>query len=162
VDIIGTERIWDYLQLFLPRFSNFNSVKATKKAPAVVFQTESGSIEGRSTVWNFPNSFSEGDVAIKLKIVDRSMSASPGVRNNWPSYIMHTTSFPFTFSARPHRAGNPALIPPAMGASAVLSLPKILILALLASIQGALATATPFLPPVSQVEKVLLSLKNNS
>lgn len=63
----------------------------------------------------------------------------------------------FTPSARPHRAGNPALIPPAMGASVVLSLPKILILALLASIQGALATATPFLLPVSQLGEVLLN-----
>jgi hypothetical protein len=46
-----------------------------------------------------------------------------------------------------------------MGASAVLSLPMILILALLASIQGALATATPFLLPVSHVEKVLFIFK---
>ena len=61
----------------------------------------------------------------------------------------------FTSSALPHSTGNPVLIPLAMGASAMLSLPKILILALLASTQGALATATPFLPPVSQVEKVL-------
>ena len=61
----------------------------------------------------------------------------------------------FTSSALPHSAGNPVLIPLAMGASAMLPLPKILILALLASTQGALATATPFLPPVSQVEKVL-------
>ena len=47
-----------------------------------------------------------------------------------------------------------------MGASAVLSLSMIPVLALLASIQGALAT-TPFLLPVSKVEKVLLNLKNN-
>ena len=38
-----------------------------------------------------------------------------------------------------------------MGASAVLSMPMIPVLALLASIQGALATtSTPFLLPVSQ------------
>lgn len=43
-----------------------------------------------------------------------------------------------------------------MGASAVLSLPMIPILALLAFIQGALATTTSFLLPVSQV---LLNLK---
>ena len=79
-----------------------------------------------------------------------------------PYYKINCTTSLFCLPSRPHRAGIPLLIPFAMGNFALLSLPMFPVLALLASIQSVLATATPFLLPVSQLEKVLLNLENDS